>query len=147
MSAEVTRRGATATLLSLPGAAGAPLRRGQPIEPSTTGYAQAWLIEGASRLLFVSGQTPTDKDGRAPDSFAAQARLAWANVRAQLHAAGMDFANLAKVTIYLSDRAHRAENTRIRAEVLGAATPAITVIIAHIFDEAWLVEIEAIACG
>ena len=147
MSADVTRRGAAATLLSAPAAAGAPLRPGQPIQPSTTSYAQARLIQRASKLLFVSGQTPTDSDGRAPASFAAQARLAWINVETQLNAGGMGFANLAKVTIFLSDRRHRAENTRIRAEVLGAATPAITVIIADIFDEAWLLEIEAIACG
>lgn len=148
MSAEITRRGATATLLSARAAvAEARPHPGRPIEPSTTSYAQAWLVEGASRLLFVSGQTPTDEQGRAPDEFTAQARLAWANVRRQLQNGGMDFANLAKVTIFLADRRYRAENTRIRAEVLGAASPAITVIIADIFDEAWLVEIEATACG
>lgn len=148
MNGEVTRRGAATAMLSLPGSAAGALRRGRSIEPSTTSYAQAWLMEGASRLLFVSGQTPTDGDGRAPADFEAQARLTWANVRVQLRKGGMDFDNLAKITIYLSDRQYRAENTRIRAEVLGRDTsPAITVIIADIFDEAWLLEIEAIACG
>lgn len=104
-------------------------------------------MEGASRLLFISGQTPTDAEGNAPRGFEAQARLAWTNVLAQLRRAGMDFTNLAKITIYLSDRGYRSENTRIRAELLGSATPAITVVIADIFEEAWLLEIEAIACG
>lgn len=134
-------------MLSLAGCAVAPLKRGQPIEPATTGYAQAWLIEGATRILFISGQTPTDAEGNAPPGFAAQARLAWANVLTQLRRAGMDFANLAKITIYLSDRRYREENTRIRAELLGSATPAITVVITSIFDEAWLIEIEAVASG
>ena len=144
---EVTRRAAAGAMLSLAGSGAAPLRPGRAIEPTPTSYAQAWLIEAPARLLFISGQVPTDAEGVAPSGFAAQARMAWANVLARLHAAGMGFENLAKVTIYLSDRCHRSENTRIRAEILGTATPAISVVIADIFEEAWLLEIEAIACG
>ncbi|MDT8757752.1 RidA family protein [Sphingomonas psychrotolerans] len=144
---EMSRRSAATAILSLGGCAAARAQTGQPIEPSTTSYAQAWLIEGASRILFVSGQTPTDAEGNVPKSFAAQARLAWANVLAQLRRADMDFANLAKVTIYLSHRRFREENTRIRAALLGSAAPAITVVIVGIFEEEWLLEIEAIACS
>jgi 2-iminobutanoate/2-iminopropanoate deaminase len=50
-----------------------------------------------------------------------------------------------KVTTYLSDRCFGAENGRLRQEILGDRTPAVTVIIAGIFDAAWLLEIEAIA--
>lgn len=57
----------------------------------------------------------------------------------------MSLANLAKVTIFLSDRRHAVENREIRKSVLGEHTPALTVIIADIFDEKWLLEIEAIA--
>ncbi|QAY80110.1 RidA family protein [Sphingosinicella sp. BN140058] len=134
-------------MLSLAGCAAARPHRGQPIDPAATSYAQAWRIEGASRILFISGQTPTDGDGHAPREFAAQARLAWSNVLTQLRRADMHVADLAKVTIYLSDRRFREENTRIRAELLGSATPAITVVIAEIFEEAWLLEIDAIACS
>ncbi|WP_199192853.1 RidA family protein [Allosphingosinicella deserti] len=144
----MTRRTATAAMLSLAGAGKiAALPPGRPLEPSPAAYAQAWLVEQPTRILFVSGQTPTDANGDAPSEFAAQARLAWRNVEAQLRRAGMEFANLVKVTIFLGDRRHRAENTRIRADMLGAATPAITVIIADIFDESWMIEIEAIACA
>jgi hypothetical protein len=31
--------------------------------------------------------------------------------------------------------------------VLGDLSPALTVVIAHIFDEAWLLEIEAVAAA
>jgi 2-iminobutanoate/2-iminopropanoate deaminase len=147
MAIEMSRRAATTAMLAPGGCAAAPLKRGQPIEPNTTGYAQAWLIEGATRILFISGQTPADAEGNAPSGFAAQAHLAWGNILTQLRHAGMGFANLAKITIYLSDRRYREENTRIRADLLGSATPAITVVIASIFDEAWLLEIEAIACA
>ncbi len=111
------------------------------------GYAGVCEVAGAQRLAFVSGQIPVARDGTLPADFEAQARLAWANVEAQLHAAGMSLDNLVKVTIFLSDRRYNLANRRIRQEVLGDRTPALTVIIAGIFDSAWLLEIEAIAAA
>ena len=144
----VTRRTAAAAILSLAGAGKiASMPPGRPLEPSPAAYAQAWLVEQPSRILFISGQIPIDANGDAPSNFAAQARLAWRNVEAQLRRAGMNFAHLVKVTIFLSDRRHRAENTRIRVDMLGPARPAITVIMTDIFDESWMLEIEAIACA
>ncbi len=111
------------------------------------GYAQAIEVTGASRLLFISGQVPTAKDSTAPSMFREQCRLAWANVEAQLRAAGMTLDNLVKVTTFLADRRDAMENRAVRAEVLGGRSPAMTVIIAGIFDEAWLIEIEAVAAA
>jgi 2-iminobutanoate/2-iminopropanoate deaminase len=111
------------------------------------GYAQAVLVEGAQRTLFVSGQIPVDRDGAVPDGFPAQARLAWHNLEAQLHAAGMTLDHLVKVTIFLADRAHRLENREVRQEVLGDRRVAMTVVVAGIFDESWLIEIEGVACA
>ncbi len=51
------------------------------------------------------------------------------------------------VSDFLSDRAYREANSRIRKRVLGDARPALTVIIAEIYSEAWLLEIEAVAFG
>ena len=39
------------------------------------------------------------------------------------------------------------ENRRVRQEVLGERSPALTVIVTGIFDERWLVEIEAVAAA
>ena len=111
------------------------------------GYAQAVEIAGAARLLHVSGQIPVSADGTVPEGFAAQSRQAWANVEAQLRAAGMTLDNLVKVTTFLSDRRYGMENRTIRAEVLGKRRPAITVIVCEIFDAAWLLEIEAVAAA
>ena len=110
------------------------------------GYAQAVLIEGVRRTLYVSGQVPVDRAGALPGDFRGQARLAWANLEAQLAAAGMSLDNLVKVTVLLADRAHRFENREVRHEVLGERKVAMTVVIAGIFDEAWLLEIEGVAC-
>ena len=111
------------------------------------GYAQAVEIAGASRILHVSGQIPVALDGTLPEGFAPQARLAWTNLLAQLKAAGMGVENIVKVTIYLASRDHAMENRTVRREFLGEHKCAMTVVIAGIFDEAWLLEIEAVAAA
>ena len=110
-------------------------------------YAQALEVRGASRFLFVSGQIPLRLDGVLPNSFAGQARQVWAHVLAQLEAAGMGVANIVRVTTYLSDRMHARENREIREEFLGEHRPALTVVIAEIFDPAWMLEIEVVAAA
>lgn len=110
-------------------------------------YSQAIEVESAARIVFVSGQIPVTPDGRVPASFDDQARQVWSNVVAQLRAANMDLDNVVKVTIFLSSRDYRENNAAVRKEVLGAREPALTVIICDIFDEDWLLEIEAIAAA
>lgn len=109
------------------------------------GYSQALLLEHTKRLVFVSGQIPVDRAGRVPETFAEQCRLVWSNILAQLAEAGMEAGHIAKVTTFLSDRKDADENGAIRREVLGAHAPALSVVLAGIFDPAWLLEIEVIA--
>lgn len=111
------------------------------------GYAQAVELREGARLLFVSGQIPQTRAGEVPPDFGGQCRLVWANVEAQLRAAGMTLDNLVKVTTYLADRRHADENGAIRRAVLGQRTPALTVVLAGIFDAGWLLEIEAVAAA
>jgi enamine deaminase RidA (YjgF/YER057c/UK114 family) len=115
------------------------------IDPQQRSYGQGALVTDAARLLFVSGQVPEDNDGHVPDDFDGQCRLAWRNVLSVLEAADMTVRNLAKVTVFLSDRRYREANSLIRHEVLGDHCPALTVIITGIYDETWLLEIEAVA--
>jgi len=111
------------------------------------GYSQALEVQNAQRLLFISGQVPESREGEVPKDFRAQASLAWSNVLAQLEAAGMSVANLVKVTTFFASREHAIPNREVRQEVLGVHAPALTVIITGIFDESWLLEIEAIAAA
>lgn len=111
------------------------------------GYAQAMEVSGATRMLYISGQIPAAMDGYVPESFEDQARLTWANVIAQLRAAGMTLDNLVKVTIFLSDRKHIADYRKVRIEVLEGRQIGLTTIITGIFDEKWMLEIEAIAAA
>jgi 2-iminobutanoate/2-iminopropanoate deaminase len=111
------------------------------------GYSQALEIVDAQRLLFISGQIPASVSGEVPTDFPGQARMAWANVLAQLQAADMSVVNLVKVTMFLASRDFALASREIRREVLGTHSPALTVIIAGIFDERWMLEIEAVAAG
>jgi enamine deaminase RidA (YjgF/YER057c/UK114 family) len=109
------------------------------------GYSQAIEAVAVARIVHVSGQIPVDADGNIPQSFEDQARLAWRNIERQLAAADMGLENIVKHTTFLASRDHREANSRIRQDVLGDLSPALTVVIAGIFDEAWLLEIEAVA--
>lgn len=111
------------------------------------GYVQAMEVTGATRTLYVSGQIPQAADGSVPERFEDQARLVWENVIAQLHAADMTLDNLVKVTIFLSDRKYTADYRKVRQEVLQGRQIGLTTIITGIFDEKWLLEIEAIAAA
>jgi 2-iminobutanoate/2-iminopropanoate deaminase len=114
--------------------------------PATVGnYTHGMLIDGARRMLFVSGQVPWAQGRTVPEDFESQCRITWRNVLAVLADAGMGVTNLAKVTTYLSDRQYREANSRIRQEVLGDHRPALTIIITDIYAEEWLLEIEAFA--
>ncbi|MEH2529232.1 2-iminobutanoate/2-iminopropanoate deaminase [Bradyrhizobium sp. AZCC 1588] len=113
----------------------------------TTGYSQALEVSGHTRLLFVSGQIPLGIDGNVPEGFEAQCRLAWRSVEAQLKAAGMTLDNLVMHRTYLADRRYAILNRSVRNEVLGGRETALTVVIAGIFHEAWLLEVEAVAAG
>jgi enamine deaminase RidA (YjgF/YER057c/UK114 family) len=111
------------------------------------GYAQVCEFSEPKRWAFVSGQIPQAADGTVPTDFTAQARLVWANIESQLKAVDMTLADIVKVTTFLSDRKYNVENRSVRAEVLRDLAPALTVIIAGIFDDAWLLEIEVVAAA
>lgn len=113
--------------------------------PVQGSYPQAVEVAGAERWLFLSGQIPVAPDGSLAGDFEGQCRQVWANVEAQLSAAGMTLDHLVKVTTFLADRRHSLENRAIRLEVLEHRQPALTVIITGLFEEGWLVEIEAVA--
>lgn len=115
--------------------------------PVQGSYPQAVEVTGATRWLFVSGQVPTRPDGGLSPGFTEQCRQCWANLEAQLRAADMTLDNLVKVTTFLSDRRYADQNRAVRLEVLEGRQPALTVIITGIFDEDWLVEIEAVAAA
>ncbi|MDP5219794.1 RidA family protein [Ruegeria sp. 2205SS24-7] len=108
-------------------------------------YAQALEVMGTTRRLYVSGQAPIAADGILPDTFEEQAKTVWTNILAQLHAADMSAMNIVKATTFLVDRKHRDANRDVRMAMLGGHTFALTVVLAGMFEDGWLLEIDAIA--
>ena len=111
------------------------------------GYSQSIELSDFNRLLFVSGQVPSTQEGKVPATFEAQAALTWENLIHQLEAADMTVKNLVKVTIFLASREYNLRNRAVRKQYLGDHAPAQSVLITGIFDESWLLEIEAIAAA
>ncbi len=98
-------------------------------------------------LLFISGVPPTDAAGRVVggDDVAAQARQVFLNMKRVLDAAGASFADILKVTVYLTDVNDRGKINPVRQEFFGAARPASTLIgISELAIPGMKVEIEAV---
>lgn len=108
-------------------------------------YVQALEVTGTTRRLYISGQAPLTVDGELPASFEAQAEAVWHNILAQLRAAGMDATKIVKATTYLADRQYRIANREVRERMLNGHTFALTVVQAGMFEDEWLLEVDAIA--
>ena len=99
-------------------------------------------------LLFISGCAPIDTDQNlvGGDDAASQARQVLRNIGEILQTAGMDFADVLKVTVYLTDINDRAKINPVRKEFFGASRPASTLVeVSQLAIPGMRVEIEAIA--
>jgi reactive intermediate/imine deaminase len=101
----------------------------------------------AGDLLFVSGCVPVDGDGRlVPGDVVAQTRQVFENIRLVLEAAGAGFADVVKVTVFLTDVDDRAAVNGVRQEVFGDARPASTLVeVSALAIPGARIEVEAIA--
>jgi 2-iminobutanoate/2-iminopropanoate deaminase len=99
-------------------------------------------------LVFVSGCVPVDSEGRlvGGDDAVAQARQALTNVGAVLAAVGSSFADVAKVTVYLTDIDDRPRINPVRQEFFGDARPASTLVeVSRLAVPGAKIEVEAVA--
>ena len=110
------------------------------------GYSHGIELPPDARLLYLSGQIGTTTDGQMAPDIRSQAEQAWRNLGAVLESAGMGFANLVKVTHYLTRADDVPTYRAVRLQFLGAHAPASTlVIISALARVDALVEVEAIA--
>jgi len=99
-------------------------------------------------LVFVSGCVPVDAEGRlvGGDDVVAQARQVVRNIQAVLAAAGATFADIAKVTVYLTSVDDRQKINPVRQEFFGKARPASTLVeIRRLAVQGARVEVEVVA--
>ena len=81
-------------------------------------------------LLFISGFTPHDEHGNlvGENDIVSQARQVHRNLEKILVLAGASFADVLKITVYLTDINDRQKINPVRQEYFGAAKPASTLV-------------------
>ena len=109
-------------------------------------YAHAVRVEG--ELLFVSGVVPVDAEGAlvGGDDVVEQARAVFRNLGEVLAAGGASFADVVKVTVFLTDVDDRPLINPVRQEVFGAVRPASTLVeVSRLAIAGAKIEVEAVA--
>jgi len=119
-------------------------RNPDTVHPPLAAYSHQLEISGAERLLIVSGQVGMALDGSVPDDPIAQLGLALDNVERNLEAAGMELADLVKLTTYLVGEWDAGARRQVMAERLGDLRPCHTLLyISALATPALRVEIDA----
>ena len=118
-----------------------------PGAPAAIGPYSAGVRAG--NLLFLSGSIPLDPaTGQVvPGDIAAQATRAMENIKALLTAAGADFANVVKTTVFLADMKDFQEMNQVYGRFFPSSPPARTTVAAAGLPRGARVEIEAVAVG
>ena len=102
----------------------------------------------AGNLVYVSGIVAVDGEGNVVGGgdVVAQTRQVFENMRAVLAAAGCGFADVVKVTVFLTDIDDRPLINPVRQEVFGETRPASTLVeVPRLAVDGAKVEIECIA--
>jgi reactive intermediate/imine deaminase len=102
----------------------------------------------AGELLFVSGIVPVDERRElvGGDDVVAQARKVFENMRDVLAAASCTFADVVKVTVFLTDVADRPLVNPVRQEFFGPTRPASTLVeVSALVIPGAKIEVEAVA--
>lgn len=113
------------------------------------GFSHGIVTPPGARIVFVAGQTAADEAGRVAGSdFVAQFDRALDKVLRVVRRAGGDSAQIARMTVYVTDMgAYRTSRSRLAAvwkEHMGAHYPAMALLeVSALVDEGALVEIQA----
>jgi 2-iminobutanoate/2-iminopropanoate deaminase len=106
-------------------------------------YSQAIEIDG---FLFSSGQLGIDPaTGKLVEGIEAQTEQVLVNLEAVLAAAGLDFGDVAKVTVFITDMANFGKMNAVYAKHVVAPAPARSTVEISAIALSALVEIEAVA--
>ena len=112
-----------------------------------TGYSH--VVLGSGRFIAISGQIALDENGELVGSGdpAAQAEQVFENLRRCLAAAGATFADVVKLTFFLTDVAHLPAIRAARDAVMDPSKlPASSAVqVAALVEPDFLMEIEAFA--
>ncbi|HEX2230365.1 MAG TPA: RidA family protein [Candidatus Binatia bacterium] len=110
-------------------------------------YSQGIETTGG-KLLFVAGQTASDKDGNVvgKGDIKAQTKQVFANLSAVLQEAGGTLDDLVMTTTYITDREYREGYNEVRRGLYKSDPPTSTlVIVKGLAHPDYLIEIAGIA--
>ncbi|MFG2041894.1 RidA family protein [Dactylosporangium sp. NPDC048998] len=115
--------------------------------PAPNGYSH--VVAFAGRCVAVSGQVPLDADGNVvgPGDPEAQAEQVFRNLGTALAAAGATFADVVKLTVFLTDLADLPAFRAVRDRYVNATAPPASslVRVVGLVHPAFRVEIDALA--
>jgi enamine deaminase RidA (YjgF/YER057c/UK114 family) len=122
------------------------MRFASPSElPAPHGYSQVVCVPVGTQV-WVSGQIGMDPSGAVPDGMEAQARLAFANVGRALEAAGATWADVFKLTTFITDMGELATVRAVRESFVNGGPPTSTLVaVSALVLPELLIEIEAVA--
>lgn len=112
------------------------------------GFSQAWKVDGAQSLLFVSGQAPISAEGElvGEGDFEAQAEQTFDNLQAVLDAAGASMQDIVKLTVFLTDIGKLRDCMQVKARYIDGPQPASTALeVTALARPGMHIEVEAIA--
>lgn len=102
----------------------------------------------AGELIFISGQVARSADGRieGEGSMLAQATSVLGKIKALVEAAGATMADVAKLTIFVTDITRRNEIGEARRKFFTGDFPCSTLVqVSSLVEPGLLIEIEALA--
>jgi len=122
------------------------------IQPKTLSDPRPRYSQGiattSGKLLFIAGQTASDKDGNVvgKGDIRAQTEQVFANLKAVLKTAGGTLDNLVMTTTYITDRKYREGYNEVRRQQYKKTPPTSTlVIVKGLAHPDYLIEIAGIA--
>ena len=97
--------------------------------PHTNNAAHGVEIPPGARLLFTNGQVGARKDGTVPDDLGEQFEVIFGRLGHVIAASDMSFADVVKLTVYVTDKAHLDAFHRVRAGHMKDHNPAATMLV------------------
>ncbi|MCC7122624.1 MAG: RidA family protein [Gammaproteobacteria bacterium] len=116
------------------------------VQPFNNAYSHGVVIPPQARVLHTAGQIGVRPDGSLPASIEEQTEQVWINLVAILRDAGMDIADIVKITAYIVGDHNFPAYAAARSRYLGAHKPAATAFcVPQLLKPEWLLEVELIA--
>jgi enamine deaminase RidA (YjgF/YER057c/UK114 family) len=126
-----------------------PIRRTNPPTLSApTGYTHVVEVPAGARAVYIAGQVAFDRARQVVGvgDMAAQTEQVFRNLQAALAAAGATFADVVKMTTYVTDMGQAPVVRAARARYFGETLPASTLVgVTALAHPDLMVEIEVIA--